>query len=364
MKSLKKARIILVLILPFVSCNNNKSFPLTKENTSGIWIASHLYLDKDFYKPISQILEFKEDSIYYRTLDGEMIGKQHIEFLKDSVIVDSNAFSYQKFNIINNHELSIGSIRGWRFSNRASLDVIKFDSILSSTYWQIEDNPEIYQFDNTKKEMRVINGDKTYNKYCYSFHSIEGDLFLQKKGNQLSCDRDNQFVEQVVSYAEDKIVTYGFHKGEFKEINYIPVKFDANTLTHVPFQLCNMYLNKNFPPDRYYYKGTEYNGGLYNVRKIFKENYQIPLENKESGIFQVRFVVNCEGKAGMYESQAFDYDYKPKKISPEISTQILKITKSLQDWIPGKRKRTNQVIDTYIYISFRIKDGKIIRIYP
>ncbi|WP_299314934.1 hypothetical protein [uncultured Aquimarina sp.] len=159
------------------------------------------------------------------------------------------------------------------------------------------------------------------------------------------------------------MITFGFVDGTFKNIHYQTVEIQGD-VKPVTFQLCNAYININNLSDRYYYKGTTYNGGLYHIRKIFDRQYKAPKNSEEFGIFQVRFVVNCEGKAGIFDHQAFDYDYNLKEFSTEITDQIFEIAKGLQNWIPGRHSKTDQIIDTYKYLSFRIKDGKIIRIYP
>ncbi len=366
MKYNKRAGITMMLILSFVSCNTNKLElePVTKENTTGIWIGSHLYLDKGFYKPYPQILEFGADTLYYKNFENETRFKNAISFTRDSIKLDDNAYPIRKF-YIQNETLNFARIMAQRIQKtEETVDIVKFDMLLSSSDWKIRNNPGTYRFNSREKNFQLINTNGTYTKYCYELISYADKVFLLKKGNQLDCDRDYQFIEQVISYDENSIETYGFHVEEFSINKYQKISKVQDDLKLVDFQLCNKYLNKSYPSDRYYGKGTTYNGGLYNIRKIFKESYKAPQGSTESGIFQVRFVVNCQGKAGMYETQAFDNDYKLKEFSDVIADQIFEITRSLQDWTPGRKSKSNETIDTYIYLSFRIKDGKIIRIYP
>ncbi len=365
MKYLLRIRFVflILLILMVSSCNSDQEIKVDKDALQGTWMVTAAKLDEGFYRPYPQILEFEKDTLYYKNFEDEVRFKNSIRFTNDSIKLDSISFPIRKF-YIKNGTLNFARLIANRILHaEEKLDIAKLDTLLSSSDWKIENKPGIYRFNSREKNFQWINADKTYSKYCYELVSFEGEVFLLKKGNQLACDRDYQFIEQVISYNNTGIETYGFSDGEFKTIRYLSVP-KVNNIKPTDFQLCNKYLNKNYPPDRYYGKETEYNGGLYHVRKIFNEKYKVPHKNTESGIFQVRFVVNCQGKADMYETQAFDYDYKLKEFSSEIADQILEITKGLQDWIPGRRSKENQAIDTYIYLSFRIKDGKIIRIYP
>ncbi|MDY8137772.1 hypothetical protein [Aquimarina sp. 2201CG5-10] len=352
----------LLTIVNLTSCTIKNEPSFTRENVKGEWLVQAVHMDKDFYRPNSIIMEFNGDTVYYKNIKNEeLLGKNKLEFSIDSIGIDSMRLPINKFSVDKNKLQFIKSI-AYRLRPRQPLDIKKTKSILSSGYWQNEKGAfRFYEKDQTF-EFTPVNSDE-YSTHCFELVTYKGHVFLLKKGNRLSCQRDFQFIEEIISVTSDEIETFGFVDGDFKKVKYKPTSKVPESRP-MDFQLCNPYINKNYPRDRYYYQGTEYKGGLYHIRKIFNEKYDPPQDSKESGIYQVRFVVNCEGKAGMFEQQAFDYDYNLKEFSPKISNQIYEITKSLQDWNPGRNSKSNQVIDTYIYLSFRIKDGKIIRIYP
>ena len=359
---MKTVYIIFLLGCFSISCSRDDNPSFNKESVRGEWLVQAIHMDKNYYKPNTFFMEFSDDSLYYKNMDEEKaLGKRKLTFSKDSLKIDTVQFPIRKFKVIDNNLHFIKSIAS-KIISTESLDIKKVKNILWSHPWKT--NKGVFVFENEGGKMKFIPSQKEgYNKYCYEIRSYKDAVFLLKKGNQISCDRDYQFIEQIISISDEKIVTFGFEDDTFKRIIYQNTEIPETT-TATEFQLCNLYLNKNNPRDRYYYHGTEYNGGLYHIRKIINEKYKVPENSKESGIFQVRFVVNCEGKAGLFEYQAFDYDYKLKTFSSAISDQIFDITKGLQDWIPGVHPKTNQAIDTYIYLSFRIKDGKITRIYP
>lgn len=362
-------KIIYVLLGIFIiglnSCKQKETSPIDENLVQGTWIGGAFKHDNGFYKPSNYVLEFKKDTLHFKNLSGTKSIKNSIQFSKDSITLDTTSFPIRKFYIKNDQLNFLDRIEAHRLIATKTINVQEFEDLLSSKDWKVNEEAGIFRFNKEEKQLQFINANSTeYFTYCYEFITFQNAIFLIKKGNQLACDQNYQFWEQVLSYDENNIYTFGFRDGEFKKIQYTPVPRSEVEIKPVSFQLCNQYINKNFPGDRYYYQGTAYNGGLYHIRKIFKESYKEPEGNTESGIFQVRFVVNCEGKAGMYETQAFDANYQHKELSSEVANQILEITKGLQDWIPGRKPKSDKVIDTYIYLSFRIKNGKIIRIYP
>jgi len=347
-----------VLSYIWIGCTHPKNESFNQENAQGEWLVQAMHMDKDYYKPNTAIMEFRGDSLYYKNINTEKIlAKRRLIYTNDSLTIDTIPIPMNKIKIVGDNLQFVKSL-AHKVLNTTSID----ETLLLTNPWKTDQG--IFVFEKEENILKFIsNGTTKYHKFCYEILTYNQAVFLHKKGNQLECDRDFQFIEQVVSISNDQMVTFGFRDGTFKNRVYQSIQ-TTEDITPVSFQLCNPYLNKNNPADRYYYKGTEYNGGLYHIRKIVNQQYKVPQNSNESGIFQVRFVVNCEGKAGMFEHQAFTYDYELSNFSEEIKQQLLQITRSLQDWIPGRHPHTNQPIDTYIYVSFRIKNGKIIRIYP
>jgi len=350
-----------LLIVVVYGCNTGEESFLSKETAQGEWLIQAAHLDNGFYRPITRQLTFKGDSVHLKNLSSENKISYKLEFRQDSLVFDTLVFPIRRYRV-NGDKLYFGKWLAHRTMPSDPVDIFSFKKLLLSSYWKNEKG--VFHFEKDYKVKYMPKDTDTHLTHCFELVSYEDKVFLLKKGNQLACDRDFQFIEQVLSVSENQIEVFGFVDGDYKKITYNTTAKPQKSVDPVSFQLCNPYINKNYPVDRYYGKGTEYNGGLYHIRKIFAKTYKAPEGSEESGIFQVRFVVNCEGKAGMFEKQAFDYDYNPKEFSDTISNQIFEITKSLQDWFPGRNQRNNEVMDTYIYISFRIKDGKIIRIYP
>lgn len=114
---------------------------------------------------------------------------------------------------------------------------------------------------------------------------------------------------------------------------------------------------------QYYNDGT---GILYKgeklaiTRKLKQEN--IKSSKDINGYITVRFLVNCEGKTGLFRMQQMDDHYLEKELDRKFSAEILSFTKKLDGWIP--KKIEGEKVDYYQYLTYKIEHGKVSEISP
>ncbi|MDO6761811.1 hypothetical protein Q4566_16505 [Tamlana sp. 2_MG-2023] len=109
-------------------------------------------------------------------------------------------------------------------------------------------------------------------------------------------------------------------------------------------------------------KGPTYFGEKSRILNTFKTNYKSIADKKENGLIRIRFIVNCKGKAGRFRVLQSDYDYQEKQFDKEIVSQLLNITKGIENW---EVLKINQVpLDYYTYLIFKITDGQLTEILP
>lgn len=135
------------------------------------------------------------------------------------------------------------------------------------------------------------------------------------------------------------------------------IEFDEK-LDDPQFKICNKFVVQYYN----FGKGLQYQGEKLKIREAFqgfKETHSID----DSGYITIRFVVNCEGKTGMFRIQEMSDNYEPKKFSDDLKTQLLKITKSLNGWIVSIDEGGSK-LDYYQYLTFKFESGKIIEIMP
>ena len=108
--------------------------------------------------------------------------------------------------------------------------------------------------------------------------------------------------------------------------------------------------------------GPQYVGEKKALEQHFMTNFK-PLENSaHSGFVRVRFIVNCEGKAGRFRVIQSDLDLNETKFDSGLVKQLVDLTKSVEKWVIQYKDDT--AVDYYQYLIFKIDNGRIIEILP
>jgi hypothetical protein len=82
----------------------------------------------------------------------------------------------------------------------------------------------------------------------------------------------------------------------------------------------------------------------------------------QDGWLTIRFIINTEGRTGRFRLSEMDSAYQPTHFDPRISDQLLAAVKDWPGWRPAHYKEMR--FDTYQYITFRLRQGRIITISP
>lgn len=109
-------------------------------------------------------------------------------------------------------------------------------------------------------------------------------------------------------------------------------------------------------------KGPAYNGEKSTILKTFNSKYKASIDNNQNGLIRIRFVVNCDGKAGRFRVLQSDYNYQEIEFDKRIISQLMDITKGIENWEIQYRKE--MPIDYYMYLIFKITDGQLTEILP
>ena len=103
-------------------------------------------------------------------------------------------------------------------------------------------------------------------------------------------------------------------------------------------------------------------GGKGSWWRILKKELKPALLHEESGYLTYRFVVNCEGESGRFITEQTGLDFKKKKFNDETIDHLFQIVADQKDWQIGIVQ--DKTVDSYVYITFKLKDGKVIEILP
>ena len=103
-----------------------------------------------------------------------------------------------------------------------------------------------------------------------------------------------------------------------------------------------------------------YNGSKSSFNKHIKENY-IPSDTITNGFLNLRFMINCKGQVGDMEISQIDPNYKATEFSTKLIDQLIELSSQKKNW---KIPVTEEPTDYYMYLIYKIKDGKIAEILP
>jgi len=136
------------------------------------------------------------------------------------------------------------------------------------------------------------------------------------------------------------------------------IRFDSE-LDDQHFKVCNEDITLPF---NFGGVGLVYEGEKPGLVKSFEEKYSYPITEGQTGYITVRFIINCEGKAGRYRVSEMSLSLKRMNFDIGISQQIVSITKDLKGWKPFLSN--GNPWDYQQYLTFKIVDGELKKILP
>jgi hypothetical protein len=121
--------------------------------------------------------------------------------------------------------------------------------------------------------------------------------------------------------------------------------------------------SKYFP--NYYYS---VNGKYPQSSPTLLKKVNLFLEKKPkytgSGYITLRFVVNYDGKTSYYRVMQTDEKYQETHFDKRFVQDLYDFTQSLEPWTKCFHPETKEPLNYKAFISFKIKDGKVINIIP
>lgn len=118
-------------------------------------------------------------------------------------------------------------------------------------------------------------------------------------------------------------------------------------------------------------------GGIYNTysgaglkaykgsKKRFRNHINATFNDNsftDSGYLNFRFLVNCEGNAGWFEIIQMNLDLKETSLNKVMVDSLFKITSNPENWEIIEYNEAPR--NYYMYVSYRIENGKVTEIIP
>lgn len=340
---------------------------VTSEKLVGTWIGESIEVDLNMVIPLPYRLTFRPDSSVQMAVMANGLATRTVRWqAKDRVVqIDTVKFNPAQWTLKGDRL----HINGWTPLRFRRLVNVPIDSAavrkqLAGHTWST-DSVSYSLFENGSV---CLENYKTGNTTQHYWHlvPVESSLFLIVKGTQEVEDRYTHYPLQITRINSNTVTVQGWKGKEWGDFSLVRTGDLKPGQRCLPsgFQLCNTFL---IPGDQKYPYYTYKKGRLGAIRRIVAREYQPVAEANQSGLVRFRFVVNCQGKAGMFEMMTVDENYEHCQFDPRITDQLRRICQEkITDWEPGKGTGNDKdtIYDTYCLLTFRLKDGQIAEIFP
>jgi hypothetical protein len=114
---------------------------------------------------------------------------------------------------------------------------------------------------------------------------------------------------------------------------------------------------------QYYNSGSYYLHHKKEIVRYFMDHYQPGADMAgQTGYCTIRFIINRASQTGRFRLYQLDTAYRPFQFRQEIVDQLRTLIRQWQEWQPLKYK--DRIFDTYQYLTFTLKNGRIVCITP
>lgn len=138
-----------------------------------------------------------------------------------------------------------------------------------------------------------------------------------------------------------------------QQVGYLP---PSNKDYHPTFTRCS-----DFPP---YGSYSSYRTLYAKDKGAFKQYITSKFNRNgytDNGLLNLRFLMNCKGDIGDLEINELDNNFNRKDLTDELVAELLALSFEDSHWtIPSD----NPANDYYMYLIFRIENGKVTEILP
>jgi len=345
----------------FSACAQPRN-PINIQTLEGAWLGGGIEMDKDVFRPVSQFLLIDSSSQIKTYSGGWRDTFQDLTIRPDSILFPYRSYPRSAVQL-NSDRLKIGKSYPLTYKKVEAKFIDIDTAVLKSDFligqWVSED--WVLDFSDDKV-MRANRSTLEKRQMCWDVNNLEGMKFLQLKGSFNDCNSPYDAIAFLHSISEDSMIIEQWINGDFEKLTYKKEEVDMSRFKFPEFVLCNPNIYENSGGDWYNFKYTSFEGGLYRLKQIYDERYVAVTKGNNEGLVKVSFVINCVGEIGRIAAREMSGDYEDIDLNPEITKQIVTILEQAGNWIPGERR--DQKLDTYKFLIFKIRDGKINEIFP
>ena len=139
--------------------------------------------------------------------------------------------------------------------------------------------------------------------------------------------------------------------------NYIGYLSPENRDFSPKFKPCN----SNLPNGYYSNIGFEtFDKSKSSFKQFIESNFKKE-RYTDSGMLNLRFIINCKGEIGDMEVNQLNKDYQLTELNSDLVEKIIQLTVEKENWTISNNESHD---DKYMYLIFRLEDVKIVEILP
>lgn len=360
-------RLFLIYWLFLLTASFSLAQSPTMEQLVGTWIGESVEVDKNTFSPLPYRISFQPDTVVRLTLVAGGLDTQVVTWWPGSKEIEFDSVNYNPSRwVIKGDQLTIQGMTPLRFRrlHYVPLDSAKVVKTIMGQTWSTDSlSYRLYQ-DGSVCLDNLRTGNTTL--HYWNLVLLEGSLFLVIKGTHIEPQYAPHYTLQVVQTKPNTLVLRGWNGRQWGDFDLTRTgTLDPNqNCRPTGFQLCNTFL---LPTDRRYPYYEYKRGRLGAIRRLVAREFRPVSEVRQSGLVRFRFVVNCQGKAGLFELLTLDENYERCQFDKRITDQLQQIVEyKIIDWEPGKGtgNDAHNTYDTSCLLTFRFKDGQIVEIFP
>lgn len=339
---------------------------LTRAQLTGIWVGVHTQYGSDAYSycPLPAYLDLQPDGTYRLGLLDESAPARVATWTINGDTLRLGAIAYAPgLVMLKTDTLRIGTVFPMtfcRFKN-VPIDSALVREKLVNRAWQT-DSLTVHFHDNGRVclENRITN-QRTVHHWRLSQH--DKSVFILIQGSEHTTDGHYKPLWQLMTATVNQFGVTGW-KGKrvaTETFRLVRSLLPGDSCQPTGFQACD----NCFSQRSSYSISVLSPSQQYTVQKISRQYYQPVEQTGESGLIQIRFVVNCAGEMGLFTVTELDENYRTRSFADRITSQLTAICRhqllralTADAPVPEDRR------DRAITLNFRLKEGHLTDIFP
>ena len=342
------------------------------QSITGAWVGLETEVDSGKVCPLPLYLQLRSDSTCTMSLIDEAARAPRTTWSWNGGRLRIDTATYAPAQLrVTDTELTVSGAFPMRFGGVIP-GYVKRDEVLKwliDRAWQCNGTRMYLHGESETTEGRACmenlkTGQQTV--HCWALVARDSALFLVIRGNRTDCSRAYQSPRQVMAASATQLVIRQWtDRGWVTQTWQQPMPLRPKTSCKpVGFQTCSacFYRPFNMAVDLAK-KGPP--GGYFAIRQVLEKGLPTGLPG-QTGLLQIRCVVNYEGQAGQFETNGYGPDYQRKPFDNGLTKQLLSLcqTHFATGWQPGRYRGTGYPLDYAATINIRLVDGRITDVFP